>query len=135
MRLLALALLVSGCGGGSGVASAQMSLTASGLSPSDVGAVEILVLDGAGASCARALAGGSPLDDPTLQVVAHALFTISGDGSAKHLGIPANRALVFYAEAFRSPAPPRQLVGRGCAEQSLAPGVSSSVSITISATD
>jgi hypothetical protein len=137
MRWLAVALFMCGCGGGSDVASAQMALeTDSGLQPGDVAAVEILVLDsqgGPGATCARALAGATPLDDPTLQVVAHALFTV--DGTAKHLSIPANRHLVFYAEAFHSTAPNRTRIGRGCAEQSLAAGASTSVMITLSSTD
>src|SRR6185312_2011226 len=53
---------------GSGeVASAAMALTpGTGLSPSDVGAVEILVFDGGNASCARVMSGTSPLDDAGL---------------------------------------------------------------------
>ena len=104
---LALVALVAACGGApdAGVASAQMALSTSGLSPSDVAAVEILVFDGASGGCARVLAGASPLDDSALIVVAHALFTV--DGSAKHLPIPAGKPLDFYAEAFATTAPTR----------------------------
>ena len=60
-----------------------------------------LLLSGPRASCMRALQPESPLDDPELEVVRHALFTV--DGAAKHLsGIPAGDPLVFYAEAFQS---------------------------------
>lgn len=129
--LLALALAWAGCAGAGGdVASATMALSTSGLSPADVGAVEVLVLGGAGASCARALAAGSPLDDPGLEVVAHALFTV--DGTAKHLSIPANRPLLFYAEAYRSTVAPRTRVGRGCVQQTLGAGASTGVMIAIS---
>jgi hypothetical protein len=107
----ALALVVAGsvaaCGApADDVASAQMALsTTSGLSPSDVAAVEILVFDGASGGCARVLAGTSPLDDSGLLVVAHALFTV--DGTPKHLAIPAGKPLDFYAEAFATTAPGR----------------------------
>jgi hypothetical protein len=128
----------AGCGAGPEAASASMGLTTSGLSESDIAAIEVLVLDGDGASCTRALRGGSPLDDPGLELVAHALFTV--DGTAKHLSIPAGRRLVFYAEAFASAgvgpgAPGRTRIGRGCVEQSLAAGASSGVMITISANE
>jgi hypothetical protein len=127
----ALACAMGGCGGGSDVASASMALqTSGGLMASDVGAIELLVLDGAGATCARALAPVSPLDDESLVVVAHALF--GNDGQPKHLSIPAGKKLVFYAEAFRS-ATSRSRLGRGCAEQQLGAGASAGVTILISA--
>jgi hypothetical protein len=127
------AVLACGCGGGAPEsASASMSLsTASGLSPSDVGLVELLVLDGTPPTCVRALSLPSPLDDPSWTVVAHTLFTI--DGAAKHLAIPANRQLVFYAEAYRSGDTHRTRVGRGCSEIRLSPGASVGVAITLSA--
>jgi len=116
------------------VATAQMALsTTSGLSPSDVAAVEILVFDGATGGCARVLAGTSPIDDSGLAVVAHALFTV--DGTPKHLAIPAGKPLDFYAEAYRSAAPGRTRVGRGCVMATLAAGKSAPVSISISATE
>ena len=126
----ALAAACGGAGGGD-VGSAQMGLqTGGGLMPGQVGAVEILVLDGAGASCARALQPVSPLDDPKLEVVAHALFT-TGDGGPKHLAIPAGRKLVFYAEGYANPYN-RARVGRGCAEASIEAGKSAGVTILIS---
>lgn len=132
MRRALLAFLLAGCGCGAGdVASAQMALGTSGLSPGDVGAVEILVLAGDDATCAHVLALPSALDDPSLDVVAHALFTV--DGAAKHLSIPAGRRLAFDAEAYRS-ALDRTRVGRGCAEGELAAGSSAGVNITITAT-
>jgi len=105
----------------------------SGLSPSDVGAVEILVFDGASGGCARVLTGASPLDDAGLVLVAHALFTV--DGTPRHLAIPAGKPLDFYAEAYRSAAPGRTRVGRGCVMATLAAGKSAPVSISISATE
>ena len=127
--------LASGCGGGDRtVESVPMALhTESGLNPADVQSVEVLVLGGERATCARALQPQSPLDDPELDVLRHALFTV--DGSAKHLsGIPADRPLVFYVEAFKSPDGQRPRIGRGCAEETLAAGKSSGVSISIEAT-
>lgn len=132
--VLVVAAAFAACSGAPGgdVASAQMSLsTTSGLQPSDVAAVEILVFDGAGAGCARVLAGSSPLDDSGLVVVAHALFTV--DGTPKHLAIPAGKPLDFYAEAFATTAPNRMRIGRGCATETLAAGSSTGVSIVISA--
>ncbi len=125
--------LWAGCGGGGGGAtSVSMTMTAaSGLAPSDVGSVEILVLDGAMATCDRALAPPSPLDDPSLMVVAHALF--NADGTAKHLSVPAGQHLVFYADAFKSPDGGRPRVGRGCSEGTLAAGSSVGVSIMLGA--
>jgi hypothetical protein len=131
---LALAVVVvGGCGGSGGdVASAQMALATSGLSASDVAAVEILVFDGASAGCARVLAGTSPLDDAGLVVLAHALFVV--DGTPKHLAIPAGRPLDFYAEAFATTAPSRRRIGRGCVSQTLAAGSTAGVTVSISAT-
>jgi len=132
MRALVLCAVLAGCGNAVDVASAEMALSpSSGISPSDVGAVEILVFDGANAGCARVMTGASPLDDSGLVIVAHALFTI--DGTPKHLAIPADKPLDFYAEAFRSPAPPRTRIGRGCVAETL--HGSTPVSITISSTD
>jgi hypothetical protein len=132
--MLALALLVGGCGGAApdgGVASAQMALSTSGLQASDVAAVEILVFDGATAGCARVLAGTSPLDDASLALVAHALFVV--DGTPRHLALPAGRPLDFYAEAFATTAPNRTRIGRGCVSETLAAGSTSGVTISISA--
>ncbi|MGZ3439206.1 MAG: hypothetical protein ACXVDD_06810 [Polyangia bacterium] len=133
-RALALAILLAGCGGGGAeLASAEMALSPqSGLSPSDIGAVELLVFDGANAGCARVMTGSSPLDDATLILVAHALFTI--DGAPKHLTIPAGKPLDFYAEAFPSSAPTRVRIGRGCVSQTLGAGAAS-VTISISASE
>lgn len=131
--LCALLLALAGCGAGGDVASAEMALSADDLSTSDVGAVEILVFDGAHAGCARVMTGASPLDDPGLELVAHALFT--NDGSPKHLGLPAGKPLDFYAEAFRTAAPNRTRIGRGCVNQTLTAGGAATVSISISATE
>ncbi len=132
---LAVALVLAGCsGGGAEVASAEMALsTSSGLSPSDIAAVELLVFDGANAGCARVMTGTSPLDDATLVLVAHALFVIDGSGTTKHLAIPAGKPLDFYAEAFGSSAPTRARIGRGCVSQTLSAGSSVGVTISISA--
>jgi len=66
-------------------------------------------------------------------LVAHALFTL--DGTPKHLAIPAQKPLDFYAEAFRTTAPNRTRVGRGCVSQTLAAGGAATVSIAINASD
>jgi hypothetical protein len=129
--LAALVLALAGCGGTVDVASAEMQLQPENV-PS-IAAVELIVFDGQSAGCARALAGASPLDDAGLDVVAHALFTI--DGTPKHLKLPAHEKLVFYAEAFNTPAANRTRIGRGCVEQTLTAGGSSGVSITISSTN
>jgi hypothetical protein len=131
---LALAACALGCGSGADVGSAEMALSpSSGLSPSDIAAVEILVFDAASGGCARVMTGTSPLDDAGLVVVAHALFSI--DGMPKHLAIPAGKPLDFYAEAFRTTAPNRTRIGRGCVTATLAAGASMPVSISIGATD
>jgi len=128
-----LVLLLCGCGGSAGVSSVQMALgTASGLDPSEVKSVEVLVLGGDHATCDRALLPASPLDDPELMVLRHALFAV--DGSAKHLGgVPAGQHLVFYAEAYKTPDGQRPYIGRGCAEGELTAGASEGVSITLTA--
>lgn len=134
---LGFAVAVAGCGGSgdaSGVAAMQMALSpSSGLNQDDIGAVEILVFDGKDAGCARVMDGVTPLDDAGLVVVAHALFTI--DGTPKHLAIPAGKPLDFYAEAFRSAAPGRTRIGRGCADQTLHAGGSTAVTVAISASN
>jgi len=141
-RALAIAFVVAaggaaGCGAagdGGEVASAAMGLTtSSGLSPSDIAAVEILVFDGAHAGCARVMTGASPLDDAGLVLVAHALFVL--DGTPKHLAIPAGKPLDFYAEAFRTAAPNRTRIGRGCVDETLAAGGAHDVTIGLSATE
>jgi hypothetical protein len=127
-----LSLAGAGCSDGPRtVESVTMALgAAGGLNPADVRSVEVLVLGGDRATCTRALQPQNPLDDPELDVLRHALFTV--DGSAKHLsGIPADRHLVFYVEAFMSPDGQRPRIGRGCAEDTLAAGKSSGVSIEI----
>jgi hypothetical protein len=118
-----------GCSGELPVAETSMSLGTAGLSPSDLGSVMVLVLGNG--TCARALLPPSPLDDPELEVLRHALFTV--DGAAKHLSIPAERKLVFYVEAYRSADGSGPRLGRGCAEATLQSGSSTGVSITISA--
>ena len=129
---LGLVVMLAGCGGATEVASAEMSLsTSSGLSPNDIAAVEVIVFDAASGGCGRVLMGTSPLDDPGLDVVAHALFTI--DGTPSKLAIPARKSLDFYAEAFSSTAPDRMRIGRGCVDETLAAGASTSVTISISA--
>lgn len=131
MRRALLALLLCGCGAAD-LASAHMSLaTDSGLSPSAIHAVEVLVLAGGGARCPHVLSLPSPLDDAQLEIVAHALFTL--DNEPKHLTIPAARRLAFYADAFDSTGPDRRRVGRGCAETELKNGSSAGVMITLSA--
>lgn len=130
--LLGLAATSSGCGSGDDVASAAMALSPEGIGTNTVGAVEVLVLDGSGASCTRALAVTEPLDDAGLDVVAHALFTI--DGTAKHVRIPSGRTLVFYADAYRSAAD-RTRIGRGCAEAKLRAGSTTGVNIPITASN
>ena len=130
MRLCFFSLLV-GCAA-EPIAQMHMQLdSGGGLAPSDVGSVVLLVLDGPRASCMRALEPPSPLDDPELEVVSHALFTV--DGTAKHLTLPAERKLVFYVDAFNSPDGRPPHVGRGCSEATLAADRSSGVAITISA--
>lgn len=129
-RVLLAALFVCGCGGGTGdIASARMALATSGLSPSEVRAVEVLVLAGDGADCPHLLSLPSPLDDAKLDVVAHGLFTV--DGAAKHLTIPAGRHLAFWADAYDGSGPGRRRVGRGCAEGALERGASEGVMITL----
>jgi hypothetical protein len=130
MRLLVL-LALAGCAVPDATATRMELHTEDGLGASDVGSVVVLVLGGSRASCARALEPASPLDDPELEVVRHALFTV--DGSAKHLSIPAGQRLVFYAEAYRSDDGSGARVGRGCSEATIAPGESGGVSIALSA--
>jgi hypothetical protein len=132
-----LALVAAGCGGSGSdeVAAAEMALSASGLQTSDIAAVEILVFDGANAGCARVLGGASPLDDSGLTLVAHALFTIDASNAPKHLALPAHKPLDFYAEAFRTSAPNRMRIGRGCVSETLAAGPPAPVTISITASD
>ena len=66
--------------------------------------------------------------------MAHTLFAIDG-GTPKHLAIPAGKPLDFYAEAFRTDAPSRTRIGRGCVSQTLAAGAAATVSISITATN
>jgi hypothetical protein len=124
------ALALAGCADLPPTASARLALGTSDLATA-VGAIEVLVLDGADPTCRHALMGASPLDDPSLDIVAHALFAV--DGEPKHLSIPAGKKLVFYAEAFDSPAVGRARLGRGCAEQMLSAGASAPITIVISA--
>jgi hypothetical protein len=131
MRALAILVVLGGCGGGQ-VVSAEMALA--GLQPANVGSAEVLVLGGPLATCARALEPPSPLDDPELDVVRHALFAV--DGTPKHLtAIPAGERLCFYAETYQSTDGSGPRNGRGCAEAALAAGQSSGVSITITASN
>lgn len=121
------AALTAGCGADAPVAQAQMALDGSGLSPSQLAAVEVLVLAGADATCARVLADSSPVDDAALDIVAHGRFTV--DGTAAHLTIPAHQPLVFYAEGLDEK---NERIGRGCTQVTLEPGATP-VTITISA--
>jgi hypothetical protein len=132
-RALAAAVFLVGCGGTSPPTSVHMTMDpSSGLQASQVGSVEVLVIGGARATCMRALQPQSPLDDPELEILTHALFTV--DGSAKHLsGVPADRHLVFYAEAFHGTSGQRPRIGRGCSEGQLAAGSSSGISIVLTA--
>jgi hypothetical protein len=134
MRPVLLCILAMGCGSDLPATETQMSLhTAGSLGMGDVGSVVLLVLAGNKATCKRALEPASPLDDPELDVVRHALFTV--DGAAKHLSLPADRKLVFYVEAYRSQDGSGNRVGRGCTEATLDADKSSGVSITITADD
>jgi len=128
---VAVASLLVGCGGAAGVDDMRLALDAtSGLRASQVGSVVVLVLGRA--DCARALAPHSPLDDPSLVVVAHALFTV--DGNPKRLGgLPAGEPLTFYVDAFDSPDGRRPRVGRGCAEATLSSAQASGLSIMLTA--
>jgi hypothetical protein len=132
-RLLVAAMLLGGCGGASGVGEMHMAVDgASGLRSSQVGSVAVLVLGGDRADCDHALKPRSPLDDPSLTVLAHALFVV--DGSSKRLtGIPAGEKLVFYVDAFDSADGSRPRVGRGCTETTLQAGQAGGVSITLTA--
>jgi hypothetical protein len=132
MRTIFSILLLIGCSGGGPVAETRMELSTAGLGGSSVGSVMVLVLSGAHATCDAALAPPSPLDDADLQVVQHALFAV--DGTAKHLSIPADEELVFYAEAFASSDGSGTRIGRGCAEAKLSAGESAGVPITLTAT-
>jgi hypothetical protein len=133
MKRALMALLLAGCGAPSSAPSVKISMdAASGLTASQVGSVEILVIGGASPTCMRTLAPHSPLDDPELEILMHALFTV--DGSSKRLtGVPADRPLVFYAEAFQSPDGARPRIGRGCTEATLGEGQSAGISIVLTA--
>lgn len=123
-------LVVAGCGEVSSFEEMRFALDhGSGLHAGDVGSVAVLVLGGAQATCDRAEQPHSPLDDPELQVLVHALFLV--DGGPKHLSIPSGQHLVFYVDAYRSADGRRPRVGRGCAEGTLQPGQSTGVSITL----
>ncbi|HZS40640.1 MAG TPA: hypothetical protein VFF06_27595 [Polyangia bacterium] len=134
-RALAMVAFLAGCGNSPQPTAVHMTMdSSSGLSASQVGSVEILVIGGPRATCMRAMQPASPLDDPELEILMHALFTL--DGSAKHLsGVPADRPLVFYAEAFQGKNGERPRIGRGCSEGQLAAGSSSGISIVITASD
>ena len=92
------------------------------------------MFDGANAGCARVMSGTSPLDDPGLVLVAHALFTIDGDRPSTWR-IPAGKPLDFYAEAFASTTAAARASGAAASRQSLAAGGSTGVTIAISASD
>ena len=126
--LIAVGAVSEGCGG-SDVGQAQMALHTSGLEPSQLAAVEVLVLGGPSATCARALAGHSPVDDSALDILAHARF--SAAGGVEHLRLPAHQPLVFYAEGLDGND---KRVGRGCTPMTL-DGDSTPVVITITASD
>jgi hypothetical protein len=128
MRALVLCWMC-GCGGELPVAETAVALHTEGLQASDLGSVLLLVLGNA--SCAHALLGPTPLDDPEIEVVRHALFP--ADGAAKHLAIPAGRLLAFYAEGYASGDGSGVRLGRGCTEATLQEGKSTGVTITISA--
>jgi hypothetical protein len=132
MKRLWIALAFAGCAAEDAVVAARMQLdAASGLDPADVRSVVVMVLAGPQANCKRALTANSPLDDPELEIVRHALFHV--DGTAKHLSIPAGRKLAFYLDAYRSEDGTGSRIGRGCAEAELEAGRSTGVTITISA--
>lgn len=125
-------LALAGCGGGTAtVSEMQMGIdSASGLTAGQVGSVAVLVLGST--DCTHVLKPKHPLDDPSMTVLAHALFTV--DGSSKRLpGIPAGEPLVFYVDAFDSPDGSRPRVGRGCVETTLTAGQSSGISVVLTA--
>jgi hypothetical protein len=123
---------LAACGEGESLVPVRMALDGDHLHLSDVGSVELLVLD-QGPGCARALSVASPLDDPTFSVLSHALFHV--DGGVQHIRVPAGRPLLFYAEAFRDPGGKRPRIGRGCETAKLGQGGGNAVSITLSASD
>jgi hypothetical protein len=122
IAILAL-MMAPACGGAEpdGVVRATMALSGASLDATNVKSVGVTVVGGAGASCPRALALAHPIDDPTLEIVAHALFVLDGAPGRPppSLRVPSGRPLVFYAEAFRSPDGERPRIGRGCAEATL----------------
>lgn len=129
--LLVPTLLLAACGGArdDAVVRATMALSGASLDAASVRSIGLTVLGGDGASCPRALALSHPIDDPALEIVAHALFVL--DGAPKSLRVPSGRALVFYAEAFRTADGERPRLGRGCAEATLTgPHADISVAIT-----
>src|SRR5262249_32560902 len=72
MKRVLVLWLLAGCGAPAAAPSVKMSMdAASGLSASQVGSVEILVIGGDGPTCKRALSPHSPLDDPELEVFMH----------------------------------------------------------------
>jgi hypothetical protein len=129
IRALLFILLV-GCGGAA-VEERALRLETHGLAPADVGSVLVLVIGGERATCARARAAPSPLDDPELEVLRHALFT--SDGTSKKLAVPAEVPLVFYGEAYKAPDGQRPPVGHGCVETTLPAGKATGVSLIITA--
>jgi hypothetical protein len=130
---IGLALWLAGCGGGAGVSAMQLAVDGTGgLRASQIGSVAVLVLDGDHPDCAHATALRTPLDDPSLRVDAHALFTV--DGTPERLtGIPAGPELLFYVDAFATPDGSHPRIGRGCTETTLTAGQESPVSITLTA--
>jgi hypothetical protein len=132
MRAFTLALLsLAACGGEPDtVVRATMALSGASLDETTVRSVGVTVAAGDQASCPRVLRTSHPVDDPKLEIVAHALF-VMGDSAPASLRVPSGRALVFYAEAYRSPDGERPRLGRGCAEATLT-GAQADISVTIS---
>jgi hypothetical protein len=127
MRALPLVCLLAACGPVE--PGVPVALRAS-LSAGQVRSALVLVLAGDGATCDRALRLASPLDDPELDVVAHALYVV--DGTVKRLGgLPADTRLTFYGEAFDNPEGRRPLIGRGCTEVTLPAGRAEGVTLVL----
>jgi len=112
MKRVLLCLLLGACGS-TPTSSLSLGLTTSQLALSDLGSVLIVVLRGP-KGCETINKLMSPLDDPELEVVAHALYPI--DAESKQLKVPANQPLSVYVEAFTGPSGQRPAVGRGCSD-------------------
>jgi|GEM_PF-3350666 len=116
--LLSASLLLGACGAATGN-SVTVGLQLVDVSIAELKSVEVLVLTGA--SCAKVLSPERPIDDPTVDVVAHGLFVAdqSADAAPPRLHDLPLGPVVVYAEVFATPTGVAPRLARGCAEATI----------------